>query len=102
MFSTLPCLRRIIREHDEYLERRRIIRRFLQANKMSSFSLQVVAPIRGYHVYKELWEPNIGESLSLCRSLSSCSQLKLVGGGGVPGGLGVGVLGGLGVGNLGD
>ena len=34
---------------------------------MSSFSLKVVALIRGYHVYRELWEPNIGKSLSFQR-----------------------------------
>ena len=29
--------------------------------EMATFSLQVVAAIKGYHVYKESWEPSIGD-----------------------------------------
>ena len=43
------------------------MRRALQANKMPSFSLKVVAAIRGYHIYKELRETNTGEILSFQR-----------------------------------
>ena len=34
---------------------------------MAAFSLTVVAPVRGYHVYIERWEAAIGDCLTFKR-----------------------------------
>ena len=49
-------MRRIIRERDEKL-----------GINMAACSLEVVAPFRGYHVYKEHWEPTIGDHITFER-----------------------------------
>ena len=31
---------------------------------MAAFSLRVVAPVRGYHAYKETWEPSLADRVN--------------------------------------
>ena len=31
---------------------------------MAVSSLRIVAPIRGYHVYKEFWNPNVSDPIT--------------------------------------
>ena len=44
---------------------------------MAAFSLHVVAAIRGYHVYKESWEPSVGDLVTFRRHIGELRHCEV-------------------------
>ena len=40
---------------------------------MAISSLRIVAPVRGYHVYKEFWNPNVSDPITFERQNGTCA-----------------------------
>ena len=40
---------------------------------MAVSSLRIVAPVRGYHVYEEFWNPNVSDPIMFERQNDTCA-----------------------------